>query len=260
MKKKHSLIWALVFVFTYGCGGGIKFADEPMNRSLPEDYKNRKIYQQSDIFKYKLDSLVGRILVCKQKIGDKSKLDCDLKLAPIRKDNSTPLIKTPEQKVYSSKIDRGAAAEGSYLAFAAKLSADQAAEVLITDSVLVFIQDDDIPIEKLKAYVKANPKVGNENRYWIQGALLATIITRNLIKIDSNASGVVGTATGLKGQVYKNEGLEAIDYKISLLMPDIDRDIDENLATLEPGSKYNVGASIQSINGLDQLPLIDPKK
>lgn len=242
--------------FLSACAG-VKFSDERVNKNLPNDFKNRNIYPETDIFKYKLDSLVGRILVCKPDQVNNRVYDCDLKVTRILKiDSATnhpipPETITPERLVYSSKIDRGAAAQGSYLTFAGSFSADQVAEILITDSSLVFANDNDVPISSILSYVNSNPKQENEERFWIQGALLATLIQRDLVKIKSDAEGVVGSTSGVKGQVYNNSGQESIDYRISLLMPNIDRDFDP---VQEKFVESKSGIIINSIDGLETLP------
>lgn len=243
-------------IFLGGCGG-IEFADEQINRSLPDDFKNRNIYPETDIFKYKLDSLVGRILICAPDQVSERVFDCDLKLMRITTAGTAPETTTPEQQVWSSKIDQRAATQGSYLAFAANFSAEQAAEILITDSALVFIEDGDVPITELRDYVQDNTKPPNARRFWIQGALLATIIQRDLVKIDANAEGVVGNTTGLKGSVYNKREQDSVDYRISLLLTDIDRDLDvEKMGQglLMTRELSNQGLLIRTIIGLENLP------
>lgn len=256
--KTFPVLFASIFLCS--CAG-VKFSDEQINKNLPNDYRNRNIYPETDILKYKLDSLVGRILVCKPKQINDRVYNCDLKVTRIlKKDASTgqivpPETITPERLVYSSKIDRGAAAQGSYLTFASSFSADQVAEILITDSSLVFANDDDVPIQEILSYVKKNPKADDETRFWIQGALLATIVQRDLVKIKSDAEGVVGNTSGIKGQVYNTSGQGSIDYRISLLMPNIDRDFDEMEKSFV-GLSEEGGIVINSISGLEHLPEI----
>lgn len=239
---------------------GVTFTDEQVNKNLPEDYKNRNIYPETDIFKYQINSLIGRILVCKPDQINNKVYDCDLKITRILKTDPTtsqhipPETITPDKLVYSSKIDRQAAAQGSYLTFASSFSASQVAELLITDSSLVFVNDNDVPISAILSYVDSNPKKEDEERFWVQGALLATLIQRDLVKIKSDAEGVIGNTSGIKGQVYNNRGQESIDYRISLLIPNIDRDFDEvkNISISSADSKS--GIMINTISGLPTLP------
>ena len=253
------LIILVCMAFLNACAG-VKFADERVNKNLPEDFKKRNIYPETDIFKYKLDSLVGRILVCKPGQVSERVYDCDLKITRILKTDSAtnqpipPETITPERIVYSSKIDRGAAAQGSYLTFAGSFSAEQVAELLITDSSLVFANDNDVPVSEILNYVSSNPKQEGEERFWIQGALLATLIQRDLVKIKSDAEGVVGNTSGVKGEVYNNRGQESIDYRISLLMPNIDRDFDEIQEVFVESAESKQGIILNSISGLDTLP------
>lgn len=252
MRSFMTALLPLFAITMSGCAG-VKFSDETVNRNLPDDFKNRNIYPETDIFKYKLDSLVGRILVCQPNQIKDQIYDCDLKISRVLKKGTSPETISPEQKVYSSKIDRGASSQGSYLSFAGNFNADQAAEILITDSALVLVNDNDVPIKSLKKYVSENPKQENERRFWVQGALLATIIQRDLVEIKADAEGVVGNTSGFKGRVYNNRGQESIDYRISILMPDIDRDLDKDKIAFKSLDTKNHGITIRSINGLDTL-------
>lgn len=252
MKVIVSCAVVITMVLLAGCAG-VKFSDEQINKDLPEDFKRRNIYPNTDILKYKLDSVVGRILICRPDQVQGRVYDCDLKITRIVKNGTSPDTQNPDQIVYSSKIDRRASAKGSYLVLAAGFDAEQVAEILITDSALVFINDSDVPIEELKAYVETHSPAEQERRFWIQGALLATIIQRDLVKIEANAKGVIGNTSGIEGSVYNHRGQESVDYRISLLMPDIDRDLDKDPMAFAQQDTKNHGLIIRSMSGFENL-------
>jgi len=246
------ILTVILSVSITGCSG-VKFASDPnFNRNLPQDFVKRDLYEKTDIFKYRLDDLVGHILVCKT-VTDKPKTeDCELKLTRIIKDNTSLVTEMPKQAIYRSKVNSAAATQGSYLAFTANFSVDQIAEVTITDSTLIAVKAEDVPIDALKTYVTNNPNDGLVKRYWIQAALLATLVQKDYTKIKADASGVVGNTTGIGGSVYNEHGSDSYDWRISMLLPDIDKDLDKKFALSgedTPGS----GLTIRSIQGLNQL-------
>jgi hypothetical protein len=214
MKKA---ILCLLAVFCVACG--VKFKDVPVNLSLPDDFKARNLYDQTDIWKFKLPELVGFI------ISDSGSGTYD-RLRRIVKDGyeaKLEIVPDADKKVYSSRIDRGAEAEGSYLLFSAGLQANQMAEVVIEDVSLAFINDADIPWERLRTEAGIRPPNSNARRFWIQAALLTTITINYYQEISANASGVVGETFGAKGKVYNKQGTMQRDFRISLALVDLDQ-------------------------------------
>ena len=214
MKKA---ILCLLAVSCIACG--VKFKDAPVNLSLPDYFKTRNLYDRTDIWRFKLPELVGFI------IADSGSGTYD-RLRRIVKDGyeaKLEIIPDADKKVFSSRIDRGAEAEGSYLLFSAGLKANQMAEVSIEDVSLVFINDADIPWERLRTEAGTHPPNTNARRFWIQGALLTTITINYYQEISANASGVVGETFGAKGKVYNKQGTTQRDFKISLELVDVDQ-------------------------------------
>jgi hypothetical protein len=213
---KKAILWLLA-VSCISCG--VKFKDAPVNLSMPDYFKTRNLYDRTDIWRFKLPELVGLV------IADSGSGTYD-RLRRIVKDGyeaKLEIIPDADKKVYSSRIDRGAAVEGSYLLFSAGLQANQMAELTIEDVSLAFINDADIPWERLRAEAVIQPPNSNARRFWIQGALLTTITINYYQEISANASGVVGETFGAKGKVYNKQGTTQRDFKISLELVDMDQ-------------------------------------
>lgn len=243
----------VICVFGVGCTG-LKFADTPLNKALPQDYKNRVLWNETDVFKYNLEQLVGHIIYEEGTNGGYAR-------GPRIVDRSKPpVMKAIEGgTIYESKIDRGAAAEGSYLAFAAKMDAKQSAEVQIIDNSQVFIPYENIPIgDLLKAGASTN---GARKRFYIQGVLLAGVLTKYSSEITADASGVVGNTFGAKGNVYNERGEIARDVRISLLLLDLDKlsllSSASNLKAAEVNRTLRAatakGIKIESLKGIEDL-------
>lgn len=249
----------LLAVSITGCGG-VKFAADPnINKGLPKDFVKRDLYEKTDIFKYRLSDLVGHILVCRTVAGKQKTEDCDLKLTRIVKPNTSPDIEMPKQVIYKSKVNSQASAQGSYLAFTANFSAEQVAEVTITDSTLIAIKSEDVPKDLLQAYVADNPNDGSVKRYWIQAALLTTLIQTDFTKISADAKGVVGNTAGVGTSVFNEHGADSYDWRISMLIPDIDKDLDNKFSIFGEDAPGR-GLTIRAIEGLEQLPKASEKK
>jgi len=213
MKRWIVFLMAITFV---ACG--VKFNDAPINLVMPDYFKERNLLDRTEIWRHKLPELVGSIVYL-QSDGSYSRHRRIVKEGYVA---NLELVEDPERKVYSSRIDRGAAAEGSYLVFAADLEVSQMAEVNIEDVSLVFINDADVPWEEIYAEANAQAPSTDIRRYWIQGALLTHITIDYYTKISSNASGVVGDTFGAKGNVYNKQGTTSRDFMISLELYDLD--------------------------------------
>ncbi len=201
-----------------GCNG-IKFSNIPQfNKDLPEDFKRRVLWNDTAIFKYNLEQLAGHVIYAKAMAGQYDRGQRYIK------PGKSPVSKVIDSgQIYHSKIDNGAKAQGSYLAFAANLSNDQTAEVNIIDTAQVFIPYEDVPVDDLLKEAAKPVEPGTTNRYYIQGVLLSTVTTQYGIKINADASGVVGDAFGAKGNVYNQEQGISRDFRISLLLIDINK-------------------------------------
>ena len=245
----------IVFLSLILSGCGLSFSNIPnFNKGLPEDFKRRVLWAETDIFKYNLEQLAGHVIYAKAAVGQYDRGPRYVK------PQKAPVLKVIDSgQIYHSKIDRGAQAEGSYLAFAAALSDDQTADVNIIDTAQVFIPYEDVPMEDLlKEAAKPAPS-GTTKRYYIQGVLLATVTTQYGVKIKADASGVVGNAFGAKGNVYNEEMTVGRDFRISLLLIDIDKlkqassrkEMAGASAPLLLRESQADGFKVQKINGLE---------
>ena len=215
MKRVFIYLLAMTFI---GCG--VKFDSVDLNMPLPSHFKNRNLYDKTDIWRFKLTQLAGHVLHWdpESKLYERTK-----RIVKEGYEAELELIEESERKVYSSMVDDRISAEGSYLLFAADLDTKQTASVNIEDLSLVFINDADVPWEELIAEAKrpkSNPKI---RRYWIQGVLLASVTIDFFSEISKNASGVIGETVGAKAKVYNKRGDTSRDFKLSLELVDIDR-------------------------------------
>lgn len=202
-----------------GCSG-IKFAPVPLNNALPQSFKERTLYPRTEIFRHQLPELAGSILYRK---GGTNEFDRGARV--IKPGVEVPLqtIKETDAAVYSSKIDRGASVQGSYLAFAASLGEKQTASVDMRDTVMVFIHWNDVPLDELSKLVQSpNPNPGT-HRYWVQAALVTAITIDNYAEISTSASGVLGETFGAKGNAYNKQGATTHDYWISMELLDLEK-------------------------------------
>ena len=133
------------------------------------------------------------------------------------------IIKDEDGGVFVGIINKTDNMKGSYLSFAASLSSEEVATFSIRDRNIVFVNNEDVPWDELKAEAKVFNNNPLYRRFWVQGALLASLDVSRYSKIESDASGVVGPTFGVENKVY-NKGQEEIhDYKISLYLIDLDK-------------------------------------
>lgn len=200
-------------------GCGVSFAPVPLNASLPDNFKKRNLYTHTEIFRHRLPELAGSVLYRK---GETGEFDRGARFVKPGPDIPLQTVKEADAAVYTSKIDKGAAIHGSYLAFAANLSDKQTASVDIRDTAVVFIPWADVPLDVLRAEAeKPNPNPGT-HRYWVQAALLTAVTVDNYVEISSDASAVVGETFGAKGNVYNKQGTTTHDYLISMELLDLE--------------------------------------
>lgn len=225
---RKCLISLLMALLLSGCGGGFSLTDEQLNHNLPNDFKNRTFVniKGSEFYRRELDDLAGRILVCTSVNNEPRTEECTVTLSRIIREGTTPTIKLIEDgTVYTSKVDQKASIKGSYLLVTAEFSANQVAEITITDTSYIYIRSTEAPLDELRAYVRDSPGNSAQKRYWIQGVQVATIALKNYIKLEGGVDGTVGPVTGINGSMYRADDKVAYDYGISFVMADIDRDI-----------------------------------
>jgi len=218
MKVRYHAV-LLAVALTCGCSG-VKFAAAPINRQIPEAFTQRSVYP-GGVAGYDLQDLVGNILFVET---GKDPLRIDV-IRPVGYVNAVIPI-TNSNNFYRSRIQAGAEAQGSYLAFAAKFSAEEMAELTLDDIARAGIELKDEATwtdikNKIIAWVRGHSKTNpNSSRLWIKSVVLSRRVYNSHTKIDANASGQVGDVTGVKTGVYRKDedgiksvmlGFEAFD-------------------------------------------------
>jgi hypothetical protein len=208
-------------VLLAGCG--VKFAEAPVNTTLPEVFKQRLLYP-GGVASYDSQDLVGNVLQLAE--GQEA-----LRVAVIRPDAYTPQLITivDPNNYYRSRIQRGAEEQGSYLAFAESLKADQMAELILTDVARAGIVLDNAAqweqiVAKSAQWVASHPKASpGVQRLWVKAVVLTRRSYSDFSKISANASGQVGSVVGVKGGVYRNSEQEQKSVNIAFEAFDIDK-------------------------------------
>src|ERR1035438_1205040 len=154
---KNRLSIACIAFALSGCSG-VRFSDVKLNAALPANFKNRTLYPDTAIVRFKLPELAGSILYMQQGSGVFTRGNRIVKSGYTA---VLEVVKDDDKLIYSSKIDRGASAQGSYLVFAAGFDAKQTADVDISDTSLVFINAADVPWDALRTEaLKKPPAIG----------------------------------------------------------------------------------------------------
>ncbi len=252
--KPRRLLLPLAVVSTCACTAGIRYGNGPYDTTLPKDFVNRVLYSDTGIPKYRLDYLVGSILVCSSPSGSKEEV-CELSFDRILKADTAPEATAAKTDIYHSLITQGAAVQGSYLAFAANFKVDQVASVTISDTTLLAVKADDVPVDQIRSYAAAHPPAGGQTRWWIEGALLSVIDRQDSTKIDSNASGVLGSTAGVKGSVYHIEEVSSKDFAIAIFRRNIDTRADRSSLPDRVRLGDRESSRITKIQGIDRLLL-----
>ncbi len=215
--KTIYVVGFVVIGLAVGCSG-VKFASSPMNMPLPRNIAKRSVWEDTGILKYRLDGLVAHVLVAKGDGTYKRKQQllkdgCQLDQVAIDGGN-----------VYQSKIDSRVVGDANLsvpiLGFANKLQADQAMEVVINDTMMIFIESKDIPVDKLMAEAE-KPNPDKLDRFWVQAVMLTQVVKRLHTKIEAGTT-VIGATFGANGQLYNESGVFHSDPKITMLLVNID--------------------------------------
>ena len=140
MRKWLLTLGCLVFVTQLLVGCGVKFAPVAINSALPEGLKERTIYPDGGAA-YDLEDLVGNVVLQTEVVdaassGKKNKY---IKVGVILPKDFVVTVKPIKDSLmyYHSRIDRSAAAQGSYLAFSSTMDANQLAELTIFDTAII---------------------------------------------------------------------------------------------------------------------------
>ena len=216
----------LVSALLTGCTG-LKLAESPINRSLPESFTKRALYP-AGVAAYEFQDLVGNILRIKND-------EDPIRIGLIRPNGFVTVVEpiTDPLNYYKSRIQQGAEAQGSYLAFAANFKADQLAELELIDiarSGVAF--NTDVIFNQITtqatAWVNQHPNSDSAvTRLWIKSVVLTRRIYNDYTKINVNASGVVGGAVGVSTGVYNNSEQSIQSVIIAFEAFDIDQLVEQ---------------------------------
>lgn len=214
---KRYLIITFVSVLFAGCSG-IKFSSNAVNKTIPDDLKNRTFWSETDIFKYKLEQLTGNIIYTTDSGAT------FIRGSRVVDEANPPMLETiKDGLLYSSKINRDIETSVSIVAaFKSNLKATNVVDFKVTDIIKSFIDFEKIPLDRIKEIIQKKELKGVK-KYYIQGALLTSITSQYANEIKGNAEGVVGGAYGINGKVYNEEATFIQDYKISLALIDLDK-------------------------------------
>ena len=130
------------------------------------------------------------------------------------------------ENFYHSLIKKGAEANGSYLAFAAKFKADDVSEVTISDiarSGIILTENNWNEIKpKIIAWASLHPKNAGETRIWIKAVVVSRETTKDLTDITGDTSAQIGNVVSVEGKVYNSRSEETRTPIISFEALDID--------------------------------------
>ncbi|HCH5916167.1 TPA: hypothetical protein NK048_005091 [Vibrio parahaemolyticus] len=221
MKLVQLLVLNLLVLGSIGCSG-VKFSPAEVNEPIPETFSKRALYP-AGVSGYEFQDLVGNILAVK---SSKDPIRIGL-IRPKTYENSVIPITNPNN-YYRSRIQKGAEAQGSYLAFAGKFSADQMAELVLIDIARAGVVFDDAATwkeiqEAASRWVVKNPKTDPSiKRLWVKSVVLSRRLYSSHTKIDANATGQVGEVTGVKSGVYRKSENEIKSVMLGFEAFDID--------------------------------------
>ena len=252
--------FAFLFLLPVVCGCGVTFGDVKTNLPIPEGFRARSVYP-SGVAAYTFEDLVGAILVLEE---GKDPVRLGLILPP-KYPVEVQVIEKPLHS-YESRITSGASAQGGYLAFAADMKTDTIVHIKLADAAKAGISYTQDPNawpsieEQLIKWVKEHPKKGNETRIWIKELVLVSKSFNTYSKISSNASGQVGSVTGVEGGVYATYDKDDLTSIITFESVDIDRVVgllkpndDKSLLPLTPQALFNKARFAQEIKGTIRL-------
>ncbi len=221
--KSTSIFYFFLLSLTFiSCG--IRTGFSSVNNPLPGPFVNRTTYPNDLAGAERFQDLVGGIVIIKQYMDP-------LMVGLIRPPMFISLIKpiTDPNTYYKSRVQKGGEAQGSYLAFAAKFSVEDMAELELIDAAWSGITYDvdstfEHILRKAEAWVASHPKSDTSvKRIWIKEVTLTRQLYSSLTKIKSNASGVVGPVVGVKAGVYNSNENVIKSVILGLVAYDIDQ-------------------------------------
>lgn len=211
-----------------GCppkGKGVTFNDiSNINQALPDSYKNRSIWSDPSIIKYKLTGLVGYVI---QKKDQNSNFERTIsRIVPNDYTLQVEQIPADVAKIYYSIIDSNfkvsANAALPIIQATCQVETNQVMELIITDKCMIYIPDEILPIEDLIRIAQTD----NPNHYkrcWVQAVMLTEVMKKNYTHVSSDST-VTGTTFAVGGKVYNNNSSSGFQSEpvITMLLVDLD--------------------------------------
>jgi len=190
----------LLTLFLGGCAG-VKFRDRDINLKLSPEMLGVSLFKDTEILKRHLEEIPGYIAV------DDGSGNLRAVLPLQTSGYMPPVVPIKDDKAfYHSIIDQTAGVQGSYMSIlSADLSTKQTADVTITETAEAYIPRDKVPWQAIANWAKANPAPPGQKRYYVQGALLASVSKTIYVEVDTNATVDGGAAFGAKGKVYATD-------------------------------------------------------
>jgi len=226
MKYCWSAVMFVLIALFSSCAG-VKFGNSDVNNPIPDGMKERSLYP-AGVSVYEFQDLVGNVLIVKTGINPRR---AGIVLPAGYVASVIPI--TDPENYYHSRIQKGAETNGSYLTFAANLSADDLKEITVIDVARAGVALTETSwasiIDKCKTWVSANPKKEGETRLWIKAVVVSRQTLQSYNQINADASGQIGNVVGVKGKVYNNNKEENKSAIIAFEAFDIDSMI-ENAA------------------------------
>lgn len=216
------ILTIMLVATTLVTGCGLKFKNEMVNLSLPDDWKFRTPIKNTVDLRFFMKENVGLLVTQGTAPGTYQVL-----AQPIVPDSFQAREETiKDGAVYSSKITQGASVQGGYLTFAGSLSASQAVDYRIVDISRADIPWNQLPDAKIRA-AAATPNPNNIKRLWIQSLILSRVLSQSYTELKCDANGS-GPAFQVGGKCFNSTGVESKDYAIGAVFVDIDAYVNNN--------------------------------
>ncbi len=209
--------------FLIGCKG-IKPGFSSVNNPLPGPFVNRTVYPNDLAGAIRFQDLVGGIVTMKNNTDP-------IQIGQIRPPKFISEVKaiTDPNTYYKSRVSKGGEAQGGYLAFAAKFSSEDLAELELVDAAWSGITYDvdttfNNILRQAEKWVETHPKTDTGiKRIWVKEVTLTRQLYTSLTKISASASGVVGPVVGVKAGVYNSNENVIKSVILGLVAYDIDK-------------------------------------
>ncbi len=210
-----------ILVLVSGCSG-VKFAGQALNEQVPTQLRERAALRKFTTYESNLPGLVGHFLyVVKDAAGQCPKTNndsydaCGVGISSYVK-QGVDLKPTNDAVLrYQSKVNAEITGQVAILVAAGNLSAQQAMEMVVTDTVTLALKDGDFdPVTVDGEFSKPLP-AGACVRLFIRGAALSTVTYKTYSEIKADAT-TSGNAFSANGKTYGKGESFSLDYVLGL--------------------------------------------